>query len=240
MNYTHRLRAAGEEIDEAKAALEQHDDKLEQLVIRADLLRANVTALQCLVDVLVVRCALASPAPEVLLDDVAESATYQLRSMKLAGLSPDRQGLVREAAADCIAAKMAELRRMFVAINPNQAIGISDGMSINDPIGHNCNEAAARPCAEHSNWSPFRHDRAETSAGNERPRVGRHLDHVNRQSFAAAVVAREDAETKAYLARHFPAEGTDTPDDKTDERTEQEKQLAAAVAAEAEAFLSRQ
>jgi hypothetical protein len=67
-----------------------------------------------------------------------------------------------------------------------------------------------------------------------------HLDHVNRQSFAAAVVAREDAETKAYLARHFPAEGTDTPDDKTDERTEQEKQLAAAVAAEAEAFLSRQ
>ena len=54
------------------------------------------------------------PRRRLILDDVAESATYQLRSMKLAGLSPDRQGVVREAAADCIAAKMAELRRMFV------------------------------------------------------------------------------------------------------------------------------
>ena len=66
------------------------------------------------------------------------------------------------------------------------------------------------------------------------------LDRIKRQSFARAVIAREDAETAAYLARHFPAEGTQDPDDKTDERTEQEKQLAASVAVEAEAFLSRQ
>ena len=65
------------------------------------------------------------------------------------------------------------------------------------------------------------------------------LEALNRREFAAAVVAREDAETAAYLARHFPAEGTDTPDDQPDGRTDEQKKLAAAVAAEAEAFLSR-
>ena len=65
------------------------------------------------------------------------------------------------------------------------------------------------------------------------------LDRIKRKTNSSDVVAREAAETEAYLRKHFPPEGKDTPDDQPDERTEQEKQLAAQVAAEAEAYLSR-
>lgn len=66
------------------------------------------------------------------------------------------------------------------------------------------------------------------------------LQRVSRREFARAVVAREEAETAAYLRKHFPPEGTqDTPEDQADERTDEQKQLEAQVAAEAEAYLAR-
>lgn len=109
MNFTHRIAAA----DEALTRHEEQLGQLEQLAIRADSLWAQTTALACLLDVLIARCALTSPAWEADLDDIALSAGYQLRSMALAGLAPDRREMIREAAQSCVDAKMAELRAMF-------------------------------------------------------------------------------------------------------------------------------
>ena len=99
LNYTH--------------SVSRHEDQLEQLAIRADTLWAQVIALQCLADVLVVRASLAAPAWEADLDHLEQSTGYQLRSMKLDGLAPDRAEMILEFAQACIDAKLAEFRRMF-------------------------------------------------------------------------------------------------------------------------------
>jgi hypothetical protein len=92
MNYSHRIIALTDQVEA---------------------LAAHACAQRCLLRVLIMRAAQASPTWQVTLADVREASSYDLMAAPISGIPANRQPAVREAAQREVDENIRDLRELY-------------------------------------------------------------------------------------------------------------------------------